>query len=329
MVAVFQPELKNLLYAISKQQRVRGLEAFAQSQPQGIRTIYRWHRVLGTRLVYFPHLSYEALGLQHLHVFLQDPLPELTRYAIDSAWVTTTPGTRLRYLHCLIPTSHRDRVQSQLANTTHVWSGDGWQTMSDLQASIDDAGRPREHETEDAPALPHFTSPLLTEHPLAVPIIFETIGRRQSMNAVWRSIYDRLGDRVWAYLPRRTRRWPHNGKTYITTVYRAISDAGLVRQHIVRYAPLHEHTVEVFLHTDDPDAGLLLHDLGRVAPVLERYPTSHGYFVRVLGDHRLLKRLARTRVHCDWWFASDEPAPEVRFAYEQLFDPTLRSWVQA
>lgn len=161
-------------------------------------------------------------------------------------------------------------------------------------------------------------------------MIGEVVGARQNLATIWERIYHRLGKAVWRYLPPRSRRWPHNGKTYVGRALECLAQHGLIRQHIVRYQALHDQTIELFLYVTGPDAGVFLHELGRIAPLIDRYPTTDGYLVRALADHRVLKLLTRTTVPVQWWFVDEDRtrnAPSVRFQYERLFDLTTRSWV--
>lgn len=330
MLPVLHPDVLTLIHRIHGQQRVTGLQEFARAGPQGVRTIYRWYRDLGQRLRYYPHAAYAALGLHHLHLFLTDDQTgwRASPYAIEAVWTITAPGTQILYVHCLIPTAHRSQIARRVAGLRHVWTGDGWQTIADLHRALDVVGRPVPHDGTLQPVPRVTPATLLAECPFAVPVLFELLRERRSMEALWRSIHARLGARTWSYFSRRTRRWLGNGKVYVQQAYTALNEHGVIRQHIVRYQPLAEHTIEVFLHSDDPNVGTLLEAIGRVCPVLERYPTTAGgYLVRVRGDHRLLQRLVSTKVRCAWWFIRDDlPGPAVAFAYEALFDPITRSW---
>lgn len=328
MVSAFHHGIRTLLQTIGAQQRATGLEEFARAQPQGTRTIYRWHQELSKDFTYYPHLSFAALGLTHLHLFINhehDAWRDFP-YAIEGRWIARQPGERTLYLHCLIPERHRARVQQRIAGIEHCWSTDGWQTLADLHHALDEEGRPQPHENTTSvppPAAPPTS--IVAQHPLAVPVIFEMLGERRSMERIWRSIYDRLGPKAWSYLTRRTRRWPHNGKAYINTTLGLLNEHGIVRQHLVRYHALAAHTVEIFVRTAAPHE--ILERIRPITPVIEEYPTTGGALLRLTGDHRLIKELCATDRPCAWWFATGEEP--VRFAYDQLFDPVARDWVSA
>jgi hypothetical protein len=101
--------------------------------------------------------------------------------------------------------------------------------------------------------------------------------------------------------------------------------------------PLLAVSVEVFLHVT-LDRGALYEMLCVVRTsvhAIESYPTVDGYFVRLLGPHRLLDAItslpASVRQSCTLLFfhTKRHPAARVRFAYEHLFDPKTGTWSDA
>lgn len=326
----FDPKVLMLLAAVHGQTRHVSPDSLSRSTRLGRSTIYAWYRELGDRLIHYPQVGVSQLGLTHLHLFVAEAHANLLSapYAVDRAWTVSTPGTRLLYVHWLVPTAHVKRVRARLPGIV-ITTGDGWQTLPDLRVAVDGQGRPQVHEYDERPPPGGGETDLARTHPFLIPVIGELLGARRSLAAIWERIYERLGKSVWSYLPSKTRRWSHNGKSYVRQALERLAEYGLIRQHIVRYEPLHEHAIELFLHIATKDDALL-RAIGQVAPVMDRYPAGDGYLVRALGDHRLLKALTRTTTTVSWWFVDEErtrAAPNVRFEYETLFDVSSRSWV--
>lgn len=329
MVGVFRRSVLAYVRALHQQTLARGLEG---QQPRT--TLYRWHRTLGKRLHYYPNISFAALGFTHVHAFVRNAGDHWYTfpYAIERAWTTDHPGRHTLYLHCLIPTV--TKMDECLAGwrrpgetLTTITTGDGWQSLVDLPRVLDRSGRvlpgaTLEHST---PTPWRGTTALPTTYPLAIPVLAELVAERRSLPALWQSIYDRFGPNVWRFIPPRTRRVVHNGKRYARDVLRLLNAEGLVRQHIVRYTPLHEQHLEVLLITNSTTK---LRTIAQHAPVLETYPAPNGtQLVRALGDVQLLKAVIASGER--WWILEDErteSAPTVRLAYEKVFEPG--GWVK-
>ena len=154
------------------------------------RTLYRWQRSFGD-LVYFPSVSFQALGLSHVHLFLVEPTDAWRRlpYAVRAEWVVGHPGTRALYLDCLVPHAHRDDFRTLLEDVgprsckhfTLYVSRDAWQVMPD-----DDPEQVVHMQTQ------HVWD-AIERLPLIVPVIFEGMESRKSLPAIWRAVYERLG----------------------------------------------------------------------------------------------------------------------------------------
>lgn len=290
------------------------------------RSVYRWMHRLRKQVTYYPRIAFAGLGLAHVHLFIDDTGDEWLSYpyAIEGAWTIDRPGHHMLYLHCLVPVEHLDVVPSR-AGITKITTTDGWQDFAPLEEALDHDGRP---VARDAIASPIPRVPLSTtwqEHPFILPVACELLRSPSSMDDLWHTIQQRLGGQVWEYFRRYTRRWPHNGKAYVRSAFDHLNRYGLVLQHVVRYAPLHEHTVELFLLTDN-DNGLRDHFAG-LCPSMDTYPSKDAYLLRLQGDQAMLKRIITSPGIRRWWFVNHEhPAPPVRFAYEKLFDPRSKQW---
>lgn len=297
------------------------------------RTLYRWQRSFRD-LVYFPSVSFEALGLVHVHLFIEEPgdvwrsLP----YAVRAEWVVRHPGVRALYLDCLVPRAHRDAFLALLEELGPRWchhftaysSRDAWQVMSD--DDTEQAVRSQTHHVWDA----------IERLPLIVPVIFEGMESRKSLPMIWHALYQRLGNRVWEYLPRFARRLPTNGKRYVRDAYVLINRAGLFRQNTIRFPDLEGLGTPMFVRVHGKRAGALVQAFAQRVALLD---------VSVLDEQNVLLRVVSPPTLTSLIFssASDLPAIDdwyvvdtlrnarepllVRFAYEQLFDPSTTDWV--
>ena len=157
-----------------------------------------------------------------------------------------------------------------------------------------------------------------------------------SLPLVWTRIHHRLGSRVKEFLPRTKIRYV-NGKNHITETFELLKREGLVRQQIVRYHPLLAVSVEVFvmIRLERADVQRLIESLRSVLHAVESYPTSDGYWCRLLGPHRLLDAimrlpaLVRSHLRLVFFHTKRHPTPLVRFAYEKLYDSKNKLWVLA
>ena len=330
MVSPFHPGLLDYLHRVYGEHRALGLEALARAGGLAPRTVYRWHELLGEGLSYHPNIAYRALGLTHLHLFLTEPSPNAFAcpYAIERAWTIAAPGKRVLYLHCVVPIEHAQRIANQYRGASVINSNDGWQHVADLATVLDATGRIIRGEEPQLPSWRAETvhRDLLASYPLIVPVLFELVHRWPSSQLLWQLIYQRLGEQVWQYLPRKVRRWRHNGKQYVQAVFRLLNRHALPQHHRIRFAPLQQHAIEILLDVRDEDA---LRSIARRCPLAEAYPSTKGYLVRATGDITLVRHLITTPDLRRWWFIDDEQtkaAPKVRFAYETLFDPSTASW---
>ena len=310
--------LVGFLRSVHTLPRAAGVEELARlpGMPD-VRSIYRWHDAHDD-LVYFPSVAFGAFGLVHAHVFIDEPrgVAPLLRYAIRAQWVVRRPGSRTLYLHCLLPPDHL----ALLDGMSFVRTGDGAQVV------------PRLGSTAPRPAFAVSARDLVERYPLVIPVVFECVERRISYPALWETVYERLGEDVWQYLPRFSRRLRHNGKTYVAEAFRLLSDAMLVSQHVVRCAPLVQDTVELVLvvRGAPADAVALLASTAAV----EVFPTSDGdTLVRAHAGLEILTQLFSATLSLeivDCWFVdrvTNERSPlPARFAYETLFDPRTATW---
>jgi hypothetical protein len=175
---------------------------------------------------------------------------------------------------------------------------------------------------------------LLRSYPFVVPTVFEAPEERVSLQEIWRRAFQRLGPRVWRYLPRGTRRWPVNGKRYVHHARDLLLAAGLFLQNVIRYRPLLEHGLEAFILVPSEMAAVV-GSLGRVCPVIEEAHARDGrVLLRLTGDETFVYewlRLTREAVGplCVWlhdYRRSDETLHRARFHYETLFDPATGTW---
>src|SRR5207248_1636834 len=91
----------------------------------------------------YPAVSLTALGLQHLHLIIDDPRGrwDAFPYATSAEWIVRRPGVASLYLRCVIPAAHLGRVQGVLAAAQHaglatrihtMQTVDCWQIMRDM-----------------------------------------------------------------------------------------------------------------------------------------------------------------------------------------------------
>lgn len=334
MVVAFQPNVLRFVQELHRCERVDGIETFLRSRPSlaSPRSLCRWHRELGEALTYYPSFAYEALGLVHIHLLIEDPRSrwELLPYAVRTSWLVSGPaGTRVLYLHCLVPRAHAELFAQLLKEVraphgdriTSITTADGWQLL--------DQEQPRQL----CRAAPPIAWNAVEHYPLLIPVICESIEVRRSMPELWSVISDRLGDQVWEYLPRGVRRLPHNGKQYISHALRVLNDTLLFRQHVIRYAAYDTVATEIVLRVragPEELTSLCSPD----APVIEMFPSSTESLVRVHGRPACLAHLFTSCATLDitaWWFvdriAASRSPLAVRFAYELLFDPLTTQWL--
>ncbi|MDX2154028.1 MAG: hypothetical protein SFV54_25030 [Bryobacteraceae bacterium] len=276
-----------------------------------------------------PNVSVEPLGLRHAHVFVTDPVDRVLAmpYAVEAAWVTPDFCQEVLYLHCLVPA----RIAKEFvalaeafgASTRVVWSSSGWQQFL------------LEEEPMQLP-LPVGDleeSEILRRLPFVVPAMMELWTYPNSLPVIWQRIRARLGKNVKAYLPRTKVRYV-NGKTHVTQAFGLLQNEGLVRQQLIRYHPLLAVSVEVFLliRQDREETMRILDVLRWCLHAVESYPTTDGYWCRLLGPHRLLDAImnlpSQVRSQCGlvYFHTKRHPTPIVRFGYEAVFDVASRTW---
>lgn len=290
--------------------RAATIEELTRAAGLSTRSVYRWHRAYGEQLRYFPTVDFAALGLETIHLFVRNPHTDWTRlpYAIRAEWLLIAPGERLLYLHCLIPRVHahdfevllddlRELGLAERIETIH--SDDGWQHLGDTMVP--------HHVCRDA-------WDVVARYPLIIPIIFEMLERRRSLPAVWLAVRERLGTRVWEYLPRGARRLPHNGKRYVREVLALLNDTFLFRQHVIRL-PEDEASIQVLLRTPS---------LPQSAYPTETYRTGEEWLVHTRLTLPELKATLRAPLRACLFCEENLPA---RFAYELLLDVRSMEWI--
>ena len=325
---IHDPRALRLLSRLHKVREAVGLEELSHHVGKR-RSVYRWMRRLREHVTYYPRIAYTGMGLVHVHLFIRGAGAEWFSYpyAIDRGWTLDRPGVHTLYLHCLLPTAHLDLVPTGV-DITSITTSDGWQDLAPLEHALDRTGRPVPRQATASP-LPNVpVTDVWQEYPFVLPVACELLRSPASMDELWRSIRERLGGRVWEYFKRHTRRWPHNGKAYVRRAFDHLNRYGLVLQHVVRYEPLHEYTIELFLLTDNTP-GLRDH-LAGLCPTMEAYPGAEVLLLRVRGNEALIKHVITTTGIKHWWFVDHErtlSAPPVRFRYETLFDPRTKTWL--
>jgi hypothetical protein len=274
---------------------------------------------------------------------------------VESAWVLRRLGERLLYLHCLIPYGDRDAVYGLLQELqrggvcgrfSFVLTQDGWQGMHALAQAFDQRGHvtgPFVQElswTALGGPQGYVVDGVAEEFPLVIPVVFEQYGERLSLQQVWLRMYERMHLGVWKYLPRKQRKWPVNGKTYVKRALAVLSERGLFRQNRVWYAPFLQESLEIFLlvKLEQPAA---MHDFLRSvekeAPIVHVYPGCDGTtLLRCVGDTGLLYALVELvpeeMADNVELFVRDRnltarQQERVRFAYDLLFDVERKAWV--
>jgi hypothetical protein len=312
------------------------------------RTLYRWQRSLGERLTYFPSLCLSGLGLVHAHLFLEgasDRWLDLP-VVLSACWVNRGLERPGLYLHCVVPAGEEASFEGLVralsrdgwcAEYTLVLASDGWQCVG--LAGLDRDGRVRTRPMsvlrEGVFRVAVDQRGLLQSYPFIVPAVFEAPEERCSLQEVWRRVHDRLGSMVWRYFPRGTRRWPVNGKRYVRHAMELVVAAGLFRQNIIRYRPLLDDGLEVFVVLKTEEVEELVRGFGSVCPVVDVARAQDGrVLLRLTGDHDLVYevlRVAREVVRpLGVWVHDarhhDAALRRVRFQYETLFDPVTGAW---
>jgi hypothetical protein len=327
-VVIKAPEgFANYLDVVHHSRHLAGLHGFydhhAAELPH-LSTIYRLHQRVRDDLLIFPMIDLGALGLVHLHLFINDASHDWSSFAygVESCWLTTIAGPPVLYVHAVVPQRDAETVASSLRSQQVIVAvtEDSWQLFN--------AGLLGARATRDEMLTPPMRSagPLV---PLIVPIAFESFGRRHSLKELWQQITAHVGAQVWEYLPRRRRR---DGIRHVTD---ALDDARhLFRQNVIRYAPLLADHVEIFIATTLPEAGMLTewcHQLRDSCPIVEAALGPNGACVlRVTGKAHVIGRLSALQLPGRAYLRDPTRTPtQPRFQYEHLFDPKTCSWQEA
>ena len=285
--------IEDFLRHVHAAPRAASVEELTRGAGFSTRTLYRWHRAIGNELRYFPVVDFSALGLLNVHLFVRNSRADWASlpYAIRGEWLLRSPGDRTLYVHCLVPRVHQrefdllldDLREAGLADEVEAVVSDDWDVVS--------------------------------RYPLIIPIVFEMLERRRSMPAVWLAVRERLGARVWEYLPRGARRLPHNGKRYVRDALALLNDTFLFRQHVIRL-PDDERSIPVLLRTSSlPQPGDRL---------TETYRAGDEWLVRTrlsaAAFRDVLRSSVRACLFCD-------ESVSARFCYELLLDVRSMEWI--
>lgn len=292
------------LEGLGRHPQAVSMESLARAAGRGRRTLLRWRHTLGPRTTFYPNIRYAAFDLVHIHAFMPDahghPL------AGDAAWVAR-PGTRALYLHCLVPRAMVARVRDELGHATIFVTGDSWQENTLASTQLPGAlGR--------VPPAGHTA--LASAYPLMIPVATELLGRQATMQDVWQALYDRMGNKVWSYLPHGTRRWPRNGKAYVRRAFEYLNRYGLVLQYVVRYDD--PTMIELFLVATTLRA---VESLRSHAPLLEFWQGDEHVLVRAQGGIGLVKAVMTANDITDWWMVTPEEGPPARVLIERALLP--------
>jgi len=300
----------------------------------------------------FPSLCLSGLGLVHAHLFLDGACDRWVDLPVvlSACWVSRGLERPGLYLHCAVPLGEEAAFEELVRalsrdgwceEYTVVLATDGWQSVG--LAGLDRNGRfrvgtrPTRALREGVFRVAVDQRALLRSYPFIVPAVFEAPEERCSLQEVWRRVHQRLGSMVWRYFPRGTRRWPVNGKRYVRHAMELVVAAGLFRQNIIRYRPLLDDGLEVFVvvKAENDRVEELVRGFGSVCPIVDIAPAKDGRVVlRLTGDQALVYevlRVARDVVPpLGVWVHDarhqDASLRRVRFQYETLFDPVTGAW---
>ena len=358
MIQAFKKGILGYLDTVSDTTRCLGFEDMHVRHNKhlpNLRTLYRWHKSLGPLLDHFPSIDFKHIGLIHLHIIIPQALEKWLSlpFCVEALWLCSGTKKRVLYLHCLIPKQWKEDIANMLERKetrklspglTYLFSSEGRQTVNQLHSCIDQTGRIHTPVQE-----PHRVnidiyqgdgkpSPVLERYPFIIPIIFEHYGKRISMEKLWIRIIDRLGKKVWSYLPRGTKRRCTNGKGYIRKGYRLMNDYGIFSQNFLRYKPLLTHALEFVLlihHESLEELQKQISKLVPYTPVVEVYPGTAGTsLIRIIGDSSLCYKLMEffpDRESGVEWCMMDKirtwaVKEKVRFRYEEFYNTQTKEW---
>jgi hypothetical protein len=288
------------------------------------RTVLRWFARYPD-LVVFPSFALDALGLVHLHLFVNDASEEWLRfpYAVEVLWLTPDLAQRVLYVHCIVPAEHKTAILSwvrgfprRTGSVRSYFSSCGRQVAHftrDSVARSDSAWR-----STDAPAL-------LSRVPLIVPTIFESWDRRSTLPQVWRRIHERLGTSARDYLP-RTRVCRVNGKAHVKQSLAVLQEQGLFLQYLVRHRELWRTHVELLVLAKTS----LRDELERNGAVLiEEYTAGDSALLRVVGPWSVLDTLMQHNIRAGWLLHKQLTAstPHAQPRYDLFFSPRTGQWI--
>lgn len=276
-----------------------------------------------------PSVQVEVLGLRHAHVFITDAREECLRcpYAVEAAWVSPDLVQHVLYLHCLVPVSQQRRAAALFAAlpsgpVSVLWSGSGWQSCLGPDEEFTLPVQPTHFKVDDQ---------LLRRHPLVVPVLMELWQYPNSMSAVWFRIRARDGPRLRSYVHGPTH--VVNGMLHVRDACHTLSGSGLVTGHVLRYYPLLQGCIEVFLTVSNREVLLrLVRELRLWVRAVETYPLAEGFFCRLLGVYQLMDAMMtlapelRQCLRVLFFHTKRHPSPRVMFAYNDLFDPRTGTW---
>lgn len=335
MVNAEHPRVRAYLRLLSHTQECRGATALARTHRGELphpRTIARWQRDLMNEVHAYPTFTIEALGLSHVHLFLERAVScwERLPFAVECSWITERLGAvrGTLYVHCIVPTPLVPSVERLVADaqrnglcaSSRIFvTGSGWQHLN-----ID---------ARDHPELPSFTPQeapdLVRQHPLVIAVVLEMYQHPGSLPALWRRICDRLGPAINDYLPSVRRPLRHNGKRHIRDALQRLYDAGLTRQHEVRELR-RQGVLEVLVLTPSKADELieLLEEFRGHTSALDTYHGTDGTaLLRLRGDPRIvLDLLAGSHKRSLVAYVITHPGSALRCRYEESFQPRTATW---
>lgn len=340
MTYSFKRDLLHFIYALhcsTSYSSITEFHALNKENLPELRTIYRWQKEMVGKLEYYPSISFDALGLKHVHLFIKNPSPDMLQlpFAVEMHWLVHDIGERVLYIHGLVPSENVNALRQLLPSDAFILiTTDGRQFMQPLQQALDHQGRliafpcQGEHSQLSTVETKNRMQDL-GRYPLIIPVIFENYGKRKSLEELWKSIRTRLGDAVWQYIPNGNRKLLTNGKAYVKRAFAVISELGLFQQVRICYAAFLDEALEVLLVMDSPDLNSVLQSVQQHCLVAEAYPGTEGkHLLRLIGNHHLIYALMGLSLSSgsSWYFLDKNSKIECRFRYEELFDVKSLMW---
>jgi hypothetical protein len=324
VIGPLHPSLLHYLSTVQRSTKIGFREVVHAQTGRSERTVYRWRRVLGEQLHVIPSVITESLGLLHAHVLFDEELPpEDLPYIVEAAQVSPDLVRRRAYAHLLVPVTHQRFVEQRVRGKgTLVWSGTGWQQFA----------APGEALITPAITALDANSEVMRQYPFVIPALIEGFEAPNSMRHIWLRAHARLGRSARAWVRCRPR--VTNGKYHVHRAYDLLERFFVVRQHIIRYHPLLAASVELMFlwNGSKDDLTHLLTSLRHVVHASELYPTTNGFFLRVLGPYSLIDALLAAssdeRSRLQLWGINTKRrlTGNVTFDYVQHFDPLKGTW---